>query len=590
MTSPMSVDELRMLIEAMRTGEAAPEQHRRLEEMLRRDADFRRYYVHYLWLCADLQSILPSQDAGELVAVLTAQGQSKPQVFPGKQSGVAQQSMGGEAEVCKGAVASCPVQSTSADASWWRFRGRSLWSTGTVVAVTLVLALGIPSVWRLGRNRPLPVARQDATVATLVAAIGAQWEGDTPLSIGSPLSAIPLRLNRGLAEIRFRSGAAVILQGPVACVLESPSHLSLQRRRISAKASKEAIGFTVRTDQATVVDLGTEFGVSSEGSGKTDVHVFRGQVALGTSFGFKPDRQLLSEGFAKRVDADGSRIDDIRSDELAFVGPREFEARVKALHNSPYHRWLAGSYRLRREPALVLYYAWDGPVDDLQHVINGAEATGGRLDGLLGNGQDSDTRPQWISPGRWPEQRALRFDSSRQQHLRVPHTNELNITQALTIAAWIRPNTALMPPTGVIASKRMALSHNAQPNYELALVCEHNERGEVECALSFRSGSREVTSVGMPVVPGEWMHVAISANGEESVLYMDGQRVALGGRADFVPSEGDLWIGTAPAEPQGASANENESFEGLISEFVLVRRSMPEKEIQEMWSIGMPEL
>ena len=67
----------------------------------------------------------------------------------------------------------------------------------------------------------------------------------------------------------------------------------------------------------------------------------------------------------------------------------------------------------------------------------------------------------------------------------VPHTNESNLTQALTIAAWIGPEAALMRPTVVIASKRTALSHNAQPSYELVLVCEHNERGEVDVRLVF---------------------------------------------------------------------------------------------------------
>lgn len=545
MTAPLANDRLKALIETLRDGQITPDEHRDLEQLLRQDADTRRYYVEYQLLCADLQAILPSRDAGEFAAGL--------------------------------AVAKLAARGAAPRAAW----------IGTAVAALLVLGLG--ALWMSGRldtRRAVP-ARSDSAVATLIGAMDAEWKTDVALTVGSPLTAMPLELSRGLAEIRFRSGASVILQAPVECVLESPSHLTLRSGRVSAKVPVEAIGFTVRTSQATVVDLGTEFGVSSEAQGATDVHVFRGQVALGTQFGPKPDRQLLGEGVAKRVEVGGSRIETIRSDELAFVLPREFEARVKAMHNSPYHRWLASSYHLRREPSLVLYYTWDSAVDNPQRVVNRAGATAGKLDGLLGNGDDPNTCPQWVSPGRWPEQRALRFDGSRRQLLRVPHSNELNITQSLTLAAWIRPNTALLPPTAVIAAKRIA-SGNTQANYELALLREQDRRGDVRYGLCFRSGSRRVTSAGLPVVPGQWMHVAVTANGRESVLYVDGQRVATGSGAEFIANEGDLWIGSTPHGTQ-AGAQGDESFEGLISEFVLVRRAMADKDIRELWSIGHPE-
>ncbi len=584
MTLRMSDDELRTMIEAVRDGTATPEQHRELELLLRQDANARRYYVQYQLLCADLQAILPAHDRDEPAAAPAAEDGCHREGFG---TGRATDRMRPERRR-KGAKtqAEGPTPAgTAAGAS----RRRWAWRIGAAAAVLLMLALGSPWLWRLRGTRPVPAAGQDATLATLVAAMDAQWGRDAGLAIGSQLPAMPLELKRGLAEIRFASGAAVILQGPVECVLESPSHLTLRRGRISAKVPVEAIGFTVRTDQATVVDLGTEFAVSSAGNGATDVHVFRGQVALGTSFGRQPDRQLLGAGAARRVEVDGSRVESIRSDELAFVRPREFEARIKALDNSPYHRWLAASYQLRREPALVLYYTWDGAVDDPQRAINGAGATAGKLDGLLGNGRDPDTCPQWVSPGRWPQQRALRFDASRRQHLRVPHSNELNITQALTIAAWIRPNTALLQATGAIATKRTVSGDTAQPNYELALIREQDERGEVQCGLCFRSGSRRVASAGMPVVPGRWMHVAAVANGGQCVLYVDGRRVATGDSADFVPNEGDLWIGTIPGDPRAGGANDNESFEGLISELLLVRRMLSETEIHAMWSAGKPE-
>lgn len=558
MTAPRSFGDMKALLEALRDGKATPEQHRALEALLRDDAGARRDYVRYQWLCADLQALLGTPDARPLATELT----------------------GGESRLDPPVPIAGSLSPSYARSAWW-MRAAAL--------VLLGLVFGVLLVSRRAGTGSVALPQQDSGVATLVAAMDAQWGGGTHFVTGSSLAAMPLELTRGLAEIRFRSGAAVILQGPAECVLESPSHLTLRRGRISAKVPTAAIGFTVRTDQATVVDLGTEFGVSSEARGATDVHVFRGQVALGTSFGPDADRQLLGEGVAKRVEVDGSRIETIRSDELAFVRPKEFEARVKALHHSPYHRWLVSSYRLRREPALVLYYTWDSAVDPLQRVINQAGATAGKQDGSLGNGEDPDTAPQWVAPGRWPEQRALRFDASRGQVVRVPHSNTLNITQALTIAAWIRPNTALLPSTAVLASKRSACEASSPPNYELALLREPGTRGDVRCALAFRSGPHRVTSAALPIVPGQWMHVAVAANGAKTLLYVNGQRVATGAGPDFFPNEGDLWIGSPPPDPHAAHPHERESFEGLISEFMLVRRLMSEKEIEEMWSTGKPE-
>ena len=73
-----------------------------------------------------------------------------------------------------------------------------------------------------------------------------------------------MRLRHGLAELKYANGAAVILEVPARCVLDSPSRLTLQNGRLSAQVPVEAIGFTVCTPTAMLVDLGTEFGVSSE--------------------------------------------------------------------------------------------------------------------------------------------------------------------------------------------------------------------------------------------------------------------------------------------------------------------------------------
>lgn len=552
MTAPLPHDPLQTLIEAVRDGQATAEQHRDLETLLRENPDARRRYVHYQLLCADLQMLLGSGAADTLL-------------LPVDDRPAARASTGR------------------------RPRRRRIWWAAVAGAILVALAIG-------SRFFPLPhgeraenaekVARPNAAVATLSAAMDAEWGNGASLPIGSPLPAAPLELRRGLAEIRFGCGAAVILQGPAAFTLESPSHLLLQRGRVAASVPAEAIGFTVRTAQATVVDLGTEFGVSSEETDVTDVHVFRGQVALAASQGAKIGRQLLGEGLAKRVEANGSRIESIRSDELAFVRTQEFEARIKALKNSPYHRWLAYSYRLRREPALVLYYTFDNQSEAFDGVLNRAGATAGKLDGRFGADARPQTRPQWVAGGRWPELRALRFDASQQQQLRVPHSKELNITQAMTIAAWVRPHTALLESNAVIASKSTLSNNHALANYELGLTRQTDSHGDVLFAVFFRSGNRRVASPPLPVAPGQWIHLAAVANGSRIVLYADGLPVAQGPGAEPSANEGDLLIGAAARDQTSDIREGGGAFEGLIGELLLVRRVLADREIAEMAAAG----
>lgn len=87
-----------------------------------------------------------------------------------------------------------------------------------------------------------------------------------------------LRLTAGLAEIAFESGAKVILQAPVTFVLDGKNAGSLEDGKITAYVPPSAQGFCVKSEQVTVVDLGTEFGMQVMGHTGAEVHVFTGVV------------------------------------------------------------------------------------------------------------------------------------------------------------------------------------------------------------------------------------------------------------------------------------------------------------------------
>jgi FecR protein len=139
--------------------------------------------------------------------------------------------------------------------------------------------------WSGGRKSPAPARN----VAWLINAQDCLWaadDADTPgrdMKVGKVL-----RLERGLAEVEFDRGARVILKGPAALELLSDNEARLLSGSLTAKVPVQAQGFTVRSPQGTIVDLGTEFGVSVDGPGATSVRVFSGALTAAAGGGRGP--------------------------------------------------------------------------------------------------------------------------------------------------------------------------------------------------------------------------------------------------------------------------------------------------------------
>ena len=112
-----------------------------------------------------------------------------------------------------------------------------------------------------------------------------------------------LVLATGLAEIAFASGAHVILEGPAEFEPLSPTGGLLSQGLLSARVPPAARGFVVRAPDATVVDLGTEFGIAVEQGGLSDVEVFAGRVEVGLGADAEPTgtKQVVLAGEAIHV-------------------------------------------------------------------------------------------------------------------------------------------------------------------------------------------------------------------------------------------------------------------------------------------------
>ncbi len=120
-----------------------------------------------------------------------------------------------------------------------------------------------------------------AAIATLTKATGCKWAASTlPTAEGSRVSAGTYELVEGLATLKFDSGAEVVIEAPATLELIDAMNCRLRRGTLVSDVPPEAIGFTVDTLKARVVDYGTRFGVSTSADGEYTVQVLSGRVEV----------------------------------------------------------------------------------------------------------------------------------------------------------------------------------------------------------------------------------------------------------------------------------------------------------------------
>ena len=125
------------------------------------------------------------------------------------------------------------------------------------LAAAACLALAALVAWRYAS--PLSTAR-GGPIATISNASGAILLADdhvTTATVGAMLRGGPMHLRSGLLELTYPSGVVIVLESPARFDLRSATTLWLAEGNVSAIVPPPAIGFTVETPSASIVDLGT---------------------------------------------------------------------------------------------------------------------------------------------------------------------------------------------------------------------------------------------------------------------------------------------------------------------------------------------
>ena len=240
MNSPSdSRDILLALCDRLLDGDFTTEDRTQLETLVLGDAEMRRLYVEFLHQHAALRQSASRLGSKSLAATL-----------------------GSLSEPSK--IVAMPARpSPSRRISFYRL---------APIAAALLVGVGL-ALFVLLMRKP--------SLATLAEVKEARWESSSlPTEPGAMLGAGRLRLAAGTARIVFRSGAEVSLEGPADLELLASNACFLHSGALVAHVPEPARGFQVRTECARLVDHGTDFGISTDSSGRAQVQVLQGEVEI----------------------------------------------------------------------------------------------------------------------------------------------------------------------------------------------------------------------------------------------------------------------------------------------------------------------
>ena len=190
-------------------------------------------------------------------------------------------------------------------------------------AAVLLIVLSI--IWFDSNVRKQAANENLIKIAQLKSTSNAVWQRQSNFPIkGEWLWTGNYYLKQGYVELCFSNNETVVIEAPTKFSLRSPDSVFLHHGQVYATVPKEAIGFTINTENAKIVDLGTEFGVYSDINGNTDLHVLKGKTQLlARKAESSRNTEIVVAGKARRIRPETADIKEIKLNNNLFV--REFD-------------------------------------------------------------------------------------------------------------------------------------------------------------------------------------------------------------------------------------------------------------------------
>jgi hypothetical protein len=442
-----------------------------------------------------------------------------------------------------------------------------------VLALAAGYALVAAGGWSLWFGRPATRSGATSTaVAMLTRTVDARWgQSVGSLRVGSALEPGRLRLESGLAQVVFYSGARVVIEGPAELWLSSRNEAACPTGRLLAEVPPAARGFRLKTENLEVVDLGTAFGIDASRAG-SEVHVFKGKVELlpGTTA-----RQSLGEGQAALVKGNTPpRL--MAANAAAFTALFDFQQRSLASEAFRYEQWQFANAQLNQDPSLVVRLDFENLSGSDWTLRNAAKEDRSVPEATVVGCQRGE--------GRWPEKQALEFQNVNDRvRLVVPGEFE-----ALTCSVWV-------------CVKGLDRQFNS------LFMCDGFAPGTIHWLIrndgvlgvtvfGRRSGNFEILA-SPPVLTldtfGMWLHLAVVVDGaaRQVVHYFNGLPVSRhvltsGPPFRIGPAELGNWNVHNTPDPNPVLVR---NLSGALDEFELFSRALTDDQVRALYAQGKPE-
>lgn len=195
------------------------------------------------------------------------------------------------------------------------------------------------------------------------------------------------------------------------------------------------------------------------------------------------------------------------------------------------------------------------------------EGSGNTLIDLSGNANNAvlqnTTDISWIEGA---ENLALLFPGTLNRFAIAPHKSSLNVTQAITIAAWIRPSDV---------HTRRIISKTNNVGFEFGI----SSLGKVEFKIINGSTILLRSNTSFPSDGNTWIHVAATFNGTTSTIYINGE-------PDATTSHEMTSIGANTSGLYIGSVLGNNRWRGGLDDLRMYNTALSHTQIQEILSVN----
>jgi hypothetical protein len=551
--------ELEKLLSTLHDGLAERADNERIEALLDGDPEACEFYIDYTQMCAaidlELSASLPVEisagdDVRKEIAQSTAlffEGQNTHQILNPSWRPLPWFAAAAAVAICAGTLAF--------------FAGK--WSPfGTSEAIAA--------------EEPVAI---DNGVAILMGTVGATFGegGLQPRANGGILPLGDLRLESGIAEIEFYSGARVILEGPALFEIDSENSGVLLEGRVRAKVPQQARGFFIKTNQVEVVDLGTEFAISIDEDGhRTQVHCFEGQLETYDADSGRNPKSLRRLEASQALQFQGGKVRLIEADPMSFLSYSDMAQTSLENASMRHEQWRDLVEEMRADDDILALYNFEDQGPRERTLVNQAAYQNQFSHGAI-------VGCRWTS-GRWPSKGALEFNRSSDR-VRI---NAEEAFAALTLAGWVRLDALPNRNSNLLASNGNAAGATEwQITRDGKLLL--NVRDENGKSVH-RFPTQQPVLTGSAL--GKWHYLATVFDNESHSVrhYIDGREVSnssIPNNATVSISLGDAEIGNFGGRTSNGKRPVR-NLTGRIDEFAMFRRALNADELAEMYRIGRP--